>query len=226
MLASEFFNADYEKKINEKMMYYDYIFPESEVLEYINDICNITIGEMMEYIFSHSNNEITSRDIFQFSNFQDATFNVCLLLKNAENPGLKHLEIGKLLLNDGKVRNDGAYVKYGENHAKTATSIGLLYELCSTYFLSCIGMIYPDLDFNLSEKLLTRLIIRNRLISRILKASKNGDLNMRQFLYMISDSTFIRRSSNIKSVLNILVKSSEYDFNVSYEKLIFTFEKF
>lgn len=91
--------------------------------------------------------------------------------------------------------------------------MSLLHNINNTYFLSCIGYIFCDLDKEQQTKLLTRLVLRNKLIIRLLRASKNGKVNVREFLYMISDSTYIRRRSNIKSILNLLTRSDEYDFS-------------
>lgn len=219
MDVRRFMSGQFEKKINEKMMYYDYIFPTGDVLEYVNAVCEIPIERILEYIIRMDNIEITAHDVFQFSSFDDATIRMCSEMQKTDNPGMSHLDVGKMLLNDGKERKDGAYVKYGENHAKTGAAIGLLYELCRTYFLSCIGMVYPQLPEAQRECLLTRLILRNSFISRVIKATQNGDVQMRQFLYMFSYSTYVRRRSNIKSIVAVISSSGEYDFSAIVEKI-------
>jgi len=220
-----FISKQYEEKINKKMMYYNYVFPTIEVKEYISDICNIQIGNIVDYIIEANNPEIGSKDIFQFSSFEDATTRLCQKLIEVDNPGLKHVEIGRLLLNDGKNRNDGAYTKYGENHAKTGNAIGLIQELSKTYFLSCIGTVFCDIDDNLRDKLLVRLLLRNNLIRRIITATKNGNVDMRNFLFMLSYSTYVRRSSNIKTIMKCLEKNQEFDFTVITDRMIYTIEK-
>ena len=146
---------------------------------------------------------------------------MCTEMIKTDNPGMNYLEIGKMLLNDGKERKEGAYLKYGENHAKTGASVGLLYELCRTYFLSCIGVVYAQLPEEQRDCLLTRLILRNVFVSRMIKATQNGTVKMRQFLYMLSDSTYVRRRSNIKTVLQVLSNSVEYDFKGKISLIVF-----
>ena len=160
-----------------------------------------------------------SKDIFQFSNFCDATLNICDKLKKINNPGMKFLELGQLLLDDEKDRKEGAFIKYGENHTKMAEALGLVFELCHTYYLSGVGYIFIDLNEEDREKLLVRLILRNKLIKRMYQASKNGNINAKEFFYMISESTYIRRRSNIKNVFDVLQRSHEYDFS-SFVELI------
>lgn len=220
-----FMSGQYEEKINKKMMYYDYVFPTGEVVEYVREACEIPIDAIVKYILAMPAPEIGAKDVFQFSNFDDATIRLCQRMAEVDNPGLKHVEVGKLLLNDGKERNDGAYTKYGENHAKTGTAIGLIQDLSKNYFLSCIGYIYPLLDSDLQDKCIHRLWLRNVLIQRLLCATRNGKVDVRQMLFMLSTSTYIRRSSNIKTVWGKLISTSEYDFSAYNKNVNFIIEK-
>ena len=97
--------------------------------------------------------------------------------------------------------------------SKTAEALGLLYELTRTYFVSCIGEIYLTLNDEDKKKLNTRLFLRNKFISRLIKVTANGKVDARQFLYMLSDATYVRRKSNLKRILAYLQESQEYDFS-------------
>jgi len=215
-----FFTKSLEEKMNEKILFYS--FSENESEKYIEELLEIPLSDFIEYMDTIADKQqIESRDVFQFSNLDNATHNFCGKMKEQNNPGMKFIEIGKLLLDDGIVRKDGALTKYGENHAKTAEMLGLAFELCNTYYLSCIGYTYTTLSEEKQQKLLTRLILRNKLIMRLYQASHNGKVNMRNFLYMISDSTYIRRRSNIKRILNILTKSNEYEFSEFIDRIYY-----
>lgn len=217
----EFYSGKYEKKINKNSLYYSYNFPEQEVRTYVEKIISEPIERYVAYIKALKEREqVTSKDVFQFSDLSDATVVICEKIKAHNNPGVRYIDVGKILLDDGKVRKDGAYTKYGENHVKTAEAMGLFFELSRTYFLSCLGYVYCDLSDDDRQKLLTRLLLRNRLIIRMMQASENGNVNAREFLYMLSDSTYLRRKSNIKAVLNILNSSEEYDFTNFVGKII------
>lgn len=84
---------------------------------------------------------------------------------------------------------------------------------------SGIGYIYAELPEDKQEKFLIRLVLRNKLVTRLFQASKNGNINMREFLFMLSDSTYLRRKSNVKAVLNVLEYSKEVDFSKFIEKI-------
>lgn len=220
-IMKEYKTLCFEKTINKKMMYYDYTFPIDEVCKYVHELNSLRCSEIVENILSSSESEyITSADIFQFSNFNDCTLKICSTLKANENPGVKALDMGKLLLDDGKSRKEGAYTKYGENHLKAATLLGLMWKYYDTYYLTCLGYVYDTLNELEQNRLLTRLILRNNLVKRIIRATYKGNLNMRQFCYMLSDSTYVRRRSNIKSILLYLKNSDEYDFSTMFDKII------
>lgn len=217
----EFYSGKYEKKINKNSLYYSYDFPEQEIKKYVEKIISEPIDRYIAYVRGIAEREqITAKDVFQFSSIEDATINICKKVKDNNNPGMKYIDVGKVLLDDGKIRKDGAYTKYGENHVKTAEAIGLFFELSRTYFLSCIGYVYCDLSDDEKYKLIIRLLLRNRLIIRLFQASENGNVNVREFLYMLSDSTYARRKSNVKIILNILASSEEYDFSEFMNKII------
>lgn len=217
-IVEEFFDRKFEDKINKDILYYT--FPRDEVNVYVESIINEPLDRYLTYIKEIQKKEIIkSEDVFQFSRIEDATDTFCEKVKNINNPGLTHLEVGKLLQDDGKERKDAAYVKYGENHSKFAKELGLAFELCNTYYLSGVGYIYTELGEEYKEKLLVRLMIRSTLIRRLYQASQNGTVNLREFLYMLADSTYLRRKSNIKKVMGYIETSSEMDFS-SFVELV------
>lgn len=217
---ADFFEQKTEMKINKSLLYCKDDRKVAE--EYVGALLSIPLEEFVEYVNNeYQRKSISAKDVIQFSSFYDATEGICIKLKEIDNPGLKFIDVGRLLLDDGKDRKEGAYVKYGENHAKTATSLGLVFEFYNTYYLSCVGDIYIGLQEKEKKCLLDRLILRSVLIARMLQASQNGRVNMREFLYMLSDSTYIRRKSNVRKVVDYLYQSEEYDFNVFIENINF-----
>lgn len=217
-IVEKFFSKEYEKKINKGILFYS--FPQEEVQTYVEQVISEPLPRFIAYMDKLSERtKIEARDVFQFSDLDDGTILFCEKMKRTDNSGMKFIDIGRLLLDDGKERKDGALVKYGENHAKTAEMLGLSFELCKTYYLSGIGYVYTELPKEKQEQFLTRLVLRNKLVTRLYQASKNGNVNMREFLYMLSDSTYIRRKSNIKAILNVLYHSKETEFAYFIDKI-------
>lgn len=221
-ILDAFYSRTYESGINKKMLYYNYDLPVEEVEDYVRQILCVPIERLVKRDIELETIEaITPKDVFQFSTLEAGTDHVCQVLSDAGNPGVTFIQAGKLLLNDGKQRSDMAYTKYGENHLKTAEALGLLYELTHTYFVSCIGEVYLKLSKEDRKKLNVRLFLRNKFIVRLVKATSIGNVDARQFLYMLSDATYIRRKSNIKCILRYLLGSPEYDFSTLCDKIWF-----
>lgn len=221
-ILDAFYSRTYENDINKKMLYYNYDFPTEEVENYVRQILCVPVEQFIQRDITMETAEaITPKDVFQFSTLEAGTDHICQVLSEAGNPGVTFIQAGKLLLDDGTQRKDMAYIKYGENHLKTAEALGLLYELTRTYFVSCIGMIYLNLDTEDRKKLNVRLFLRNKFVARLIKATASANVDARQFLYMLSDATYIRRKSNIKCILRYLQGSTEYDFSAITQKIIF-----
>lgn len=221
-ILDAFYSRTYESSINNKMLYYSYVLPLEELEAYVRQILCVPIEQLVKRdIASETVEAITPKDVFQFSTLEAGTDYICQALSDAGNPGVTFIEAGKLLLDDGKPRKDTAYIKYGENHLKTAELLGLLFELTHTYFLSCVGVEYLRLNDEDRRKLLVRLFLRNKFIARLIKATATGNVNARQFLYMLSDATYTRRKSNIKRILRYLQEAGEYDFSEIASKIFF-----
>ena len=187
---------------------------KNELLKYIEIVSNIQVSEFVDYIMqNYKRQPIYASDVFQFSKLEDAMIRVCLCVKKANNPGMKFKKIGELLLDDGEQRSDIAFCKYGENHIKTAELLGLAFKNESLYYLSVFGLIIDELPNSLRKKLLTRLILRNKLISQLIISSKNSTIDLEAFLYDLSQTTYLRRRTNIKQIIEYLCDTDEYDFS-------------
>lgn len=221
-ILDAFYSRTYENDINKKMLYYNYVFPTEEVESYVRQILCIPVEQFIQRdVHMETVEAIIPKDVFQFSSLEAGTVKICNVLNEAGNPGVTFIQAGKLLLDDGTQRKDGAYIKYGENHLKTAEALGLLYELTHTYFVSCIGTVYSKLSEEDRYKLTVRLFLRNKFVARLIKATAAANVDARQFLYMLSDSTYTRRKSNIKCILRFLQESMEYDFSAIIDKIYF-----
>lgn len=216
-----FFSRTYETRVNKEMLAYNYIFPELEVEEYVQQALDEPLKKFVKWAIDSESVSFSAKDVFQFSSFEDGTGHICQALSDAGNPGVTFIQAGKMLLNDGKQRTDMAYTKYGENHLKTAESLGLLFELTHIYFLSCIGVVYLRISAENRKRLIVRLLLRDYFIINLLRASSIGEVNARQFMGMLSDSTYVRRRSNIKYILRYMQGSTEYDFSELFNGIHF-----
>lgn len=218
-----FFDGKYEKSLENNILNASFFEQKSAVLEYIERINNIPICSFIEFIQTQCKRQpIMAADVFQFSDFDDATINICKCICKINNPGVKFKDVAKLLLTDNVIRNDVALSKYGENHIKTAESMGLAFKDDSkNYYLSAIGCVFNDLSEESQKKLLLRLIIRNKLITQLFVASIQGSFDLEAFLYDLSKSTYLRRRTNINRIIELLNEANEYDFSELTKNIIY-----
>ena len=212
---TDFFERKYELSLEKSILEKTFCSHKQDVLAQVEILNNIEIKDYIEYIQTYCKCQpIMASDVFQFSNFDDATINICRSVCKAGNCGVKFIEVANLLFTDNILRKDGALRKYGENHIKTAEAMGLAFRNdFKTYYLSAWGCVFEELSDDAKKKILLRLIIRNKLITQLFLAANQGEFDLEAFLYDLSKSTYLRRRTNINQILEWLNASQEYDFS-------------
>lgn len=192
---------------------------------YINIINKFTSSDIEILLDSidYSHLKLKSYDIPQFSNFVNSTINLINVLSNIETP-LNYNDIG-LLLTDGN-KKDGAYKKYGENHSKTAELLELVSISSTTpklVSLTSLGKTLLSVERSIFQKIIFFEILKCNLIKLLLSLCKlHDEVNVKEIcLKVISEKTYIRRRSNIKSLVNILKVQEIKELNLLLNKLIF-----
>ena len=208
-----FFNHSLDNDLNETLLSINTALPKEKILSYIADIISVPIPKFLEWIRSNRFVVVESKDMLQISKFEDAFYNIVTKLKNNGDPGLRFIEMGKLLQNDGKDRNDGANRKYGENHAKTAEYLGYLFSKKYFYFVSCFGYALDFLSEEEKIKLFSRLLLRTNLFRIIYLSSLNDRVKLRSIFDFLSDKTYKRRLNGTREILFKLKICNDYDFS-------------
>ena len=204
-IVKDFFQKSYEDAINEHLFIRNFNLNKDELFDYVNRVVEVKLLEYCNYVIDYCHIDyLTFQDVVQFSSLDDATTGICQVLARAHD-GLHNLEVGQALLDDGTVRKEGAYRKYGENHAKTAIELGLVLENSGCYFLTCLGEIYNDLENSVQNELLRRTILRNRFFQKILIKSQLGPVSIENEMSFFSQSTIIRRLPNVRTLYNIMI---------------------
>lgn len=222
-ILATYFSRKKENEFNGKMTQSGYQEVKTDVNNYVDTICSIPLEKMVDYIVTNGiDYVITSRDVYQFSNFDNATEGVCSVLIENCNRGLTYKELGEELQNDGKPRTDYAKTKYGENHFKVAEDFGLTFHVkAHECYISSIGYAYMELDLEQRRRLITRLILRSKLIARLFSESQKGAVQLELLLYDLSETTYNRRKSNVRTVIKELQKTKEYDFVYFADSIIY-----
>lgn len=174
--------------------------------EIINEMKNIKIEEIVEFIKNNDTNEINSANIPQFSCFENGTILLIERLRMAGNYGPTFRELGEQFLGQG--RKKGAYVKYGENHAKLGQLYGLAYitkDRASRVYLSTLGRMVERTEINEQKELLSKFSFKIPIVQSCIKEDiRNTDKVTNLLMQYLSKKTALRRRSNVITILKML----------------------
>ena len=207
-LIELFYNRTYERFVNKQILDdKNYIVPRQQLTNYVHELVNIPFINFIEYIRNNpSEQEIEASDITQFSSFSSCEIEMCNALIWANNPGCQYVDIGRFFPESVASSTEGAYRKYGENHIKAASQLGLVFEYYDYWYLSCLGYIYPDLNTRVRRQILARTILRNLLYQRMLLDVMNHNIRPESYMEMLSDITIKRRINNVCTFLNLCIE--------------------
>ena len=93
---------------------------------------------------SYKHKEVNAGSIPQFSDISNALYTTPEKLANIGHSDLTYAEMGRLLWQTERL--EGADMKYGENHAKTAAVIGLVLVFKGKINLSSFGKVFLKLN--------------------------------------------------------------------------------
>lgn len=151
---------------------------------------------------------ISSSDITQFSDFDNAVYNTPYLIIASRESNIGFIQMGYMLLRSPK--KDGAYLKYGENHAKTAAQIGLCCVQRGKINPSYFGVSFISLSKEEREELMPKLLLYIPLIQNFYALNRDTD-RLQSYFSLLSKSTQVRRRSNVKTLINCVGKYIDYE---------------
>ena len=215
-----FMTRSLEKDVDELMLAdKNFIVPKEKMHEYVDRALAIPYGEYIDYI-RNNKGIITDEQLTQSSAFDSCSSEMCKALDWQGNPGLSFVEIGQLFPQKVRVKNEGAFRKYGENQVKTSTQLGLTFEYYGSWFLTCLGYIYNELDSQQQKSLLARTILRVPLYQVILDDLLENDVDLTNYMMALSDTTKGRRSGSILKMINLCLDECRKE-GISYHALFY-----
>lgn len=183
-------------------------------------LMDYSIDSIIEIIAeSYRKFEITTLDIPQYSNIDDC-FKTAYMIEQSGIEKCDFIKMGFLLVG-GATKKPVAYQKYGENHGKMAVLFGLL-KLNSkesipgnakprtSFSLTALGKEFNALSEDKQELLKTKMMLRCKLMQNYYLRGRQQKLLDEDIKGLISESTYKRRSTNIRSFITIINKAIEY----------------
>lgn len=174
-------------------------------------ILNYEFNKFIDVIDDSYISELDSSKIIQFSNFENGTYNIVRILYG-NNEGRTYPEIGRILVGSEELN---AATKYGENHSKLARDFDLV--LITNYKPTivkntCFGDCFAFLEKNEQTQILKVLGLRDPVIKNLIAKAKHGIVYYMQECDCLSESTRIRRRSNVKKIFELIFEDNTNSF--------------
>lgn len=167
-------------------------------------LCSKSSSEVIDILKKyHSHKDVTSSDIPQYSDLSIALYATPEKLNVPGRENLSYEEMGKLLW--PTARAQGADMKYGENHAKTAALIGLVSVSKGKINLSSFGRYFLSLNPVQQATLIPMLWLRVPLFQNYFLGNNHEEV-LKKDISILSVSTQKRRLSNVRTIIEIIKK--------------------
>lgn len=174
----------------------------------LNTDCDDLIKVIRKYGISFT---IDKSDIPQYSSLEDCVYQVPEIVQDCGIENISYTQMGFMLR--VKPRKDGADSKYGENHAKTASQMGLCaVEKCSISS-SYLGISYNKRTRTEQENLVPKLVLFIPLICNLF-ASNASYIDVNESLSILKESTQKRRLPNVWRLINKVNKVLPNEFQI------------
>ena len=158
--------------------------------------------------------ELNSTNVPCFSTMENGASRLNELLSFSPD-GLTFSEIGYQLMNSV---TEAAQKKYGENQAKLAAMMELV-ELSHTRPIIVKPTPWGNylIQYTFSEKkdVLKKLLLRSACVQNILYGTFHGFVKYGDLVSFLSHSTQLRRRTNVRYLIDFILKDSEYEILLS-----------
>ena len=220
MDVNDFFLKVREDSINRRFIASGATRDTAEVTAYIEELIALPFDAFLGYIKETTELPfVLSSDVPQFSSIDAAIDKICSLLSQLPPVGFAFEEIGKIL-QPGRTADVLANKKYGENHVKTAKSLGLAFSENRKYFLSAVGYVFPSLTKYQKDQLISRLALRNSLVYNVLyKVLNSQDVTITDEISFLSESTVKRRKNNSLIFCRLIGLNQDFQVQAFLERI-------
>ena len=165
----------------------------------VNELATMPIQEIIDMIDNVPIGTYTTNEIPQFGS-ASALVKVPFLIHNEGSSGLNYAQLGYMLKKDLYAKMD-ANIKFGENHGKGATLLGLVTLNNGRFYCSSLTAGFCSMkDEKKQSMLIKRLYFRIPIVQAILKEAKTQSVNGYSFMSGMTISTQKRRGQCLRGI--------------------------
>lgn len=158
--------------------------------------------------------QLTAASIPCFSSLERGASRVNEMLEFAPD-GLTFDRLGLHLMNSKK---EGAQKKYGENQAKLALSMDLVYFVKGTstlVFPTAWGSYLTQYTFDQKKNIIKKMLLRDPCVKTLLHFAFLGPVRYYDIVSFLKPSTMIRRRTNVKCLVSFVLSETEREVALS-----------
>lgn len=187
-------------------------WPDTQAQDFLNLIKKLSYEDILRITDSFDYSQpLDSNFVPQFADME-AVDNATLAIGNSGKPVLNYEELGYFLIREN--RKIGAYRKYGENHGKGASLLGLALYQPGKFSKSCLTDAFNHLQSNDEKSAIrTRLFLRIPFIQKALYCAKNERFNAYDLIRMFTIETMERRGQSPRKIFKELQKCNCLELN-------------
>lgn len=182
------------------------IIDEEKINSFIDEMIHISKDDLVGLIKYCDIRSIDATNIPQYSTYEDGTYNMLQYLRMSGDFGPRYAEIGSHYLDNNQ--NKDALVKYGENHSKLASLLGLVrIKKCgrvSRVYLSELGKRIERMENQEQIIMISRLSVGIPIIGHCIKHDVyTVDQLYGILLEYLTEVTATRRRKNTWDILRL-----------------------
>lgn len=113
-----------------------------------------------------------------------------------------------------------ANTKFGENHGKAASILGIANCVHKRIIPSALTYIFANLEHDQKEEIIKRLLFRIPIVQIILFSAKSGKVNGYDPMSQLMESTKRRRSQCLRAIFRILKEYNNTDLTARIDNIV------
>lgn len=202
-----FFCESFEKQINDLVLDdWDYEVPRDSMINYANHLLAIPYKEYIDYTDPYT--YVDDYDLPKIPIDKSEVTVILNYFQQEDNRGLTPLEVGHYI-NQACHKSYSNVNVYGAKILSTAQIMGLVYSYFGKWYLNCIAYILDELSEEMSQSLISRMILRNKGIASIIYELQSSSHSFSNFFYRKGYYGISRYVGGVCSILSVCRKEGE-----------------
>lgn len=185
----------------------------------LDEILTIPIDEILKIVDCNHYGKIADvRSIPQFGKVE-TIINVPSYFVMSGSCSADYPQLGFFLKQDVNATLT-ANTKFGENHGKAASILGIANCVHQRIVPSTLTYAFVELNHDQKEDIIKKLFFKIPAVQIILRSAKNGTINGYDPMTQLMESTKHRRSQCLRAVFRILREYNNVDLNARIDNII------